>query len=108
MMDNLSNITVIAVPNKLNIAITSDFRSQLYNGLKAGDKNFIIDFSKCEFIDSAGLGVLVSVYKKAMEQGGSVKLANLNSIKVLKIFQLTRLEKVFEIYPSVEEAKLAF
>lgn len=101
-------IKVIDVPGKLNIEKTSEFRNEIYNALEAGLKNIVIDFSNCDFIDSAGLGVLVSSYKKAMEQEGNLKLATIDNLKVLKIFQLTRLDKVFDIYPTLEEAINSF
>lgn len=101
-------IKVIDVPAKLNIEKTNEFRNDIYNALEADLKNMVIDFSNCDFIDSAGLGVLVSSYKKAMEQKGNLKLAAINNPKVLKIFQLTRLDKVFDIYPTLEEAIHSF
>lgn len=101
-------IKVIDVPSKLNIEKTSEFRNEIYNALEANLKNIVIDFSNCDFIDSAGLGVLVSSYKKAMEQKGNLKLAAIDNLKVLKIFQLTRLDKVFDIYPTLEEAMHSF
>ena len=56
-------IKVIDVPSKLNIEKTSEFRNEIYTALEANLKNIVIDFSNCDFIDSAGLGVLVSSYK---------------------------------------------
>lgn len=101
-------IKVIDVPSKLNIEKTSEFRNEIYNALEAGLKNIVIDFANCDFIDSAGLGVLVSSYKKAMGQEGNFKLAEIDNLKVLKIFELTRLDKVFDIYPTLEEAINSF
>jgi anti-sigma B factor antagonist len=59
-----------------------------------------------EFLDSTGLGVLVGALKRARAGGGSVGLA-CNQPKILKIFNVTGLEKVFTIYPSVDEAVAA-
>lgn len=56
----------MTLPNKLTVEKTSDFRKEAYRLLEKGEKNFIVDFSECDFIDSTGLGVLVSFYKKSI------------------------------------------
>ena len=63
---------------------------------KDGKTDFIFDFSNCDFIDSTGLGALVSIYKKCVEKNGSLKLKSLKP-EVDKLFKLTRLDKVFDI-----------
>ena len=64
------------------------------------NKKFFIDFSNCTFIDSTGLGMLVSVYKKCAERNVKLIIASIKNEKVLKVFQLTRLDKVFDICES--------
>jgi anti-sigma B factor antagonist len=73
-------------------------REELHKYLNEGERHLSLDFKECEFIDSTGLGVLVAVYKRCMELGGTMKLYSLKP-QVLKLFNLTRLDKVFEIYP---------
>lgn len=94
----------IILPRKFDVEEVAKFRNEAYGMLNNNEKDFIIDFSNCDFIDSTGIGVLVSVYKKCIERGGSYKLCSLNP-EVAKIFQLTRLNKVFNIYPSFEAAR---
>ncbi|WP_432663604.1 STAS domain-containing protein [Wukongibacter baidiensis] len=74
-----------------------EFREKLNHLMKKGEKHFALDFTNCSFIDSTGLGVLVSIYKKCMEIGGSLRLHSINSSQVMRVFKLTRLDKVFEI-----------
>jgi anti-sigma B factor antagonist len=88
----------IEVPQNFAIKEVDQFRKQMYDLINAGEKSFDIDFSQCSFIDSTGLGVLISIYKKCMEKGGSLKLYSLHP-EVMRIFTLTRLDKVFEILP---------
>tara|TARA_B100000965_G_C18982070_1_gene494469 strand:- start:193 stop:471 length:279 start_codon:yes stop_codon:yes gene_type:complete len=73
------------------------FREKLNHLISKGEKNFSLDFSKCSFIDSTGLGVLVSIYKKCAEVNGSFKLHSINHPQVMRVFKLTRLDKIFEI-----------
>ncbi len=74
-----------------------EFREKLNNLMKKGEKHFALDFANCSFIDSTGLGVLVSIYKKCMEVNGSLRLHSINNSQVMRVFKLTRLDKVFEI-----------
>ena len=76
----------------------AEFRMEINKLIEEGNKDFIFNFSECTFIDSTGLGALVSIYKKCAEKGGSIKLKALNP-EVEKLFKLTRLDKVFQICP---------
>ena len=86
----------INIPENFSVEAAADFRENIYELISEGKINFLLDFSKCSFIDSTGLGVLVSVYKKCAERNGSIKLKAINQ-QVLKVFKLTRLDNVFEI-----------
>ncbi|WHH61543.1 STAS domain-containing protein [Petroclostridium sp. X23] len=97
--ENRNDRIRIKVPQNFAIKEVDQFRKQMYDLINAGEKAFDIDFSQCSFIDSAGLGVLISIYKKCMEKGGSLKLYSLQP-EVMRIFTLTRLDKVFEILPQ--------
>lgn len=77
-------------------------RQEFKAALEQGHKNFIVNFSDTDYIDSAGLGVLVGVQKKALEQAGGVKLVGIKG-NVKEIFLLTRLSKVFDIYNTIQE-----
>ncbi|KJS86095.1 MAG: hypothetical protein JM58_07465 [Peptococcaceae bacterium BICA1-8] len=94
----------IVLSEKMTVEETSKFRNELNDYLEQGERSFIINFGKCQFIDSTGLGVLVSVYKKCTERGGDFKLCSINNPNVNEVFRLTRLIKVFPIYTSYEEA----
>lgn len=94
----MENNVVINIPKDFVVDEVATFRTKINNLIEEGNKNFIFNFSECNFIDSTGLGALVSIYKKCAEKGGSIKLKTLNS-EVEKLFKLTRLDKVFEICP---------
>ena len=78
---------------------TDDLADQLANG----DCKFVIDFSNTGYIDSSGLGVLVSLSKKIREQGGELRLANLNE-DLRTLFELTKLDTLFKIADSRQDA----
>ena len=64
---------------------------------------FVVDFASTGYIDSSGLGVLVSLARKIGEAGGQIRLAALNE-DLKTLFQLTKLDTLFEIYDSLESA----
>jgi anti-anti-sigma factor len=61
-----------------------------------GEKTLILDFEHVHFMSSAFLGLLVKVHKHVIDVGGRLQLYNLNP-KIKKIFEITRLTKVFDI-----------
>jgi len=89
---------IMDIPKDFVVDEVAIFRTEINNLIEEGQKDFTFNFEKCDFIDSTGLGALVSIYKKCNEKGGSAKLKSLKP-DVEKLFKLTRLDKVFEIYP---------
>lgn len=94
----MENNCTINIPKDFVVDEVATFRIKINKLIEEDQKNFIFNFSECKFIDSTGLGALVSIYKKCAERGGSVKLKSLKP-EVEKLFKLTRLDKVFEIHP---------
>lgn len=92
----MNEITML-IPENFAVDEAAEFREKVYDLIRKGERHFILNFSQCTFIDSTGLGVLVSAYKKCMELHGSYKLRSVDNPQVLNIFKLTRLDKVFEI-----------
>jgi anti-sigma B factor antagonist len=63
----------------------------------------ILDFSNVEFLTSAALGLLIRISKKVYESGGNLKLCGI-SPKILEIFRITRLDKIFDICIDRQDA----
>jgi anti-sigma B factor antagonist len=68
-----------------------------------GSTHLIIDFSNVAFFSSAVLGLLIRISKKVNENGGKLRLCEINP-KILEIFKITRLDKVFDICGSRDQA----
>jgi anti-anti-sigma factor len=73
----------------------------------AGRTRVVIDLSGTEFIDSSGLGALVSCLKKARQAGGDLRVAGPNQ-QALTVLDLTNLNRVLRPSPSVESASATF
>jgi anti-sigma B factor antagonist len=98
---------VVAVEGQLIVGNRQDLKQKVLDALDGGAKRFVIDFTKTGYIDSSGLGVLVSLSKKIREQGGELRLAGLNE-DLQTLFELTKLDTLFTIARSPEEALAAF
>lgn len=71
-------------------------RERLLEYVEKGHKRFVIHLADVNYIDSSGLGVLVALQKRALQNGGGVVIEGLTGT-VKELFELTRLTKVFEI-----------
>ena len=86
---------------------SGDLKEQMLQLFDEGKCNLMIDLGTVRFIDSSGLGALVSGFKNASAREGSLKLCCLQP-QVRSMFELTRLHRVFEIFPSQEDALKSF
>ncbi len=87
---------------RLDAAVAVDFKEQVVQDVDSIGTDVVIDLTDVEFIDSSGLGALVAVLKHVSGKGRLV-LTGLRT-KTEQIFKLTRMDTVFEIYPSIDEA----
>ena len=87
---------LLNVGEQLVIRGRQDLRDAVVIELEKGEKHFVIDFSRTGYIDSAGLGVLISISKQIRAQGGELTLTNLNE-DLRSLFQLTKLDTLFGI-----------
>ncbi len=101
------DVTVIAVEGQLIVGNRQELKQKVLDELEAGSRKFLIDFSNTGYIDSSGLGVLVSLSKKIREQGGELRLARLNE-DLRTLFELTKLDTLFQIADTRERALESF
>ena len=72
--------------------------------IEGGCANVVVDLEAVSFIDSSGLGVLVSALRRARERDGTVHIVCTRE-NILKIFRITGLDKVFPVFADVAEAR---
>ena len=95
--------TIVVVGGELDVYTAPKLRDTITELLAAGVYAIVIDMRDVEFLDSSGLGVLVSALKKVRAHDGSLQLI-CNQNRVLKIFRITGLAEVFVIHESVDAA----
>jgi anti-sigma B factor antagonist len=98
--------TVLEVGGEIDVYTAPQLRERLIELVEGGKAHIVVDMEQVEFLDSTGLGVLVGGLKRVRAHDGSLALVCAQE-RILKIFRITGLEKVFGIYPSVEAAVAA-
>lgn len=88
---------------RTSIYLANDFKDMLFKAIDEGEKKLIVDFSACDFVDSTFLGVLVISHKKLIEIGGNIKIV-VNNPNIIASIEMTRMNKIFEVYKSLDEA----
>ena len=86
---------------------TGALREELRRLLAQGTRNIVINLQGVSYVDSAGLGELVGAYTTATNQGGSVKLLNIQS-KIRDLMQITKLHTIFKTFDNEGDAVASF
>ncbi|RCG28218.1 anti-sigma factor antagonist [Sphaerisporangium album] len=96
--------TVVEVEGEVDVYTAPKLRELLIELVNEGHFHLLLNLDRVEFLDSTGLGVLVGALKRVRGHDGSLELVCTQE-RVLKIFRVTGLVKVFGIRASVDEAK---
>ena len=98
--------TVITVGGEIDVYTAPKLRDRITELVAGGHHHLVIDMQAVEFLDSTGLGVLVGGLKKVRAQNSSLQLV-CHQERLLKIFRITGLAKVFVIHESFDDAVAA-
>jgi len=100
-------VTVVQVDGQLIVGNRHELKDLIQAALDSGERKLLVDFSRTGYIDSSGLGALVSVSKRTREAGGELRLAGLND-DLRSLFELTKLDTLFTISETPEQALAGF
>lgn len=101
--DRADGVTVLQLEGRLNMVSTSSLREAVHDLVEAGSTRIAVDLSGVVFVDSSGLGALVSGLKTTRQAGGDLRIAGARD-QVRLVLGLTNLERVLTPYDSVEDA----
>ena len=96
-------VVIFVREERLDAHNSDELKVEMQRLFAEGNKNILVDLRDVRFIDSSGLGALVSGFKNAISHQGNLKLSTLQP-QVKSMFELTRLHRVFEIFASSAEA----
>ncbi|MBP7652170.1 STAS domain-containing protein [Candidatus Dependentiae bacterium] len=101
-------MNLIKLEENISSSNIEDFKSKIEKSFNKSDFNIVIDFTKINLICSSGLGILISALKKARLNEGDIKLLIPETNKeITQIFNITRLNTVFNIYINSSEIENA-
>jgi anti-sigma B factor antagonist len=104
--NEVDGATIIAVGGEIDVYTAPKLRDKITELVAEGVYDIIVDMEAVEFLDSTGLGVLVGGLKKVRAHDGSLQLICTQD-RLLKIFRITGLAKVFVIHDSADGALAA-
>jgi anti-sigma B factor antagonist len=100
----LDDVVLLDISGRITIGEgTVIIRETIRRLLDAGDRKFILNLADCDYIDSSGLGELVTTFTTVRNSGGELKLLNLTN-RVQDLLQITKLLTVFESFGNEAEA----
>jgi len=106
-IDKTGDVAAVSVPvDELDASNASELKRDIAPLLQANVK-VVLDLGRVRFMDSSGLGAMLSCLRQLSAKKGDLKLCGLSK-QVRGAFELVRLHRIFDIYPSRAEAVLAF
>ena len=97
------HVLVVDVDGQLVVNNRQEFKQAIIDQIELGARVVVVDFSNSAYIDSSGLGALVSLGKRLRDAGGDLRLAGLNE-DLRTLFELTRLDSLFPMFASRADA----
>lgn len=94
----------VTLRGEIDVYTAPKLKEQLVSLIEDGCANIVVDLEGVSFIDSSGLGVLVSALRRARERDGAVRIVCTRE-NILKVFRITGLDKVFPVFSDVAEAR---
>ncbi len=98
-----NDVVVFRIKGDIDAYSSPNLKDKVAKEIGKGTKKIVLNLTNVDYIDSAGLGVLVALLKRVKKEQGILRISGLKP-NILKIFQLTRLNQIFDIYNTEEEA----
>ena len=106
-VEKVDKVTVALIPvDELDASNAGEFKRDIAPVLQANSK-LVFDLGQMRFVDSSGLGAMLSCLRQLSAKGGDLKLCKMSN-QVRALFEIVRMHRIFDIYGSKEEAVKAF
>lgn len=103
ILTRTDHLLMVEVDGQLVVGNRQEFKQAILDQVEQGATTVVVDFARSPYIDSSGLGALVSLGKRLREMGGDLRLAGLND-DLRTLFELTRLDALFPLFASRADA----
>ena len=101
------DIVIFDINGEIDLYNAPEIKEKIKDELNKNKVNVIINLDRVSYIDSSGIGVLISSLSNLKKIGGALKLINVYA-SVRKVFELTKLTSFFDIYDNEDDAITAF
>ncbi len=102
-----NNIIILDINGEIDLYNAPEIKENIKGHMESGKVNIIINLDKVSYIDSSGIGVLISSLSNLKKAGGALKIINVYA-SVRKVFELTKLTSFFDIYDNENDAVASF
>jgi anti-sigma B factor antagonist len=100
---DIAGWTVVSVFGEVDVATAPELKERLTGLVNEGRVKLVLDLSGVDFLDSTGLGMIVSALKRARTHGGDLSIVCTES-RITRLFEITGLDKALTVLPSVDAA----
>ncbi len=101
------SLVIVGLAGEIDVNAVSRIRDTLGDLTKTASARILVNLSRATYIDSSGLGILMAARKDTLQGGGRFVLCGMTK-DVRMVFDLTRLDKFFEIYDDEARARARF
>ena len=98
---------VVSVRGEIDLFTAPELKQVLIEAIEDGRSRVVVDLSDVSFLDSTALGVLIGAVKRLHSRDGALAIVNVDA-NIAKTFEITGLDKIFTIVPTVEDALRSF
>ncbi|MCB1175884.1 MAG: STAS domain-containing protein [Leptospiraceae bacterium] len=104
---HVNDVVIVDIAGDVDIYNSAVLKSSIQEQIAGGARNVLVNMEGVKYIDSSGVGVLIAIMNELNKLEGRIKLVHIYDA-VRRVFELTRLTGLFDIYDSEEEAVSAF
>jgi anti-sigma B factor antagonist len=102
-VSKIADWTVVNVYGELDVATSPELRELLIGLVSDGSSRLVIDLDGVDFLDSTGLGTIISALKRARTHGGDLRLV-CTQARIMRMFEITGLDKAIPLLPTLDAA----
>ncbi|MFH1665597.1 MAG: STAS domain-containing protein [Candidatus Omnitrophota bacterium] len=106
-LEEKDGLSILRMNGDIDISTSPQLKKSFDKMLSGRDRKVVINLKDVHYVDSSGLATLVEIFKNLRVSGGKLKLTNL-SAKVKGLFEITKLDKLFDILPEEKDAVDSF
>jgi anti-sigma B factor antagonist len=102
-VSEIAGWTVVSIYGEVDVATSPQLREQLIQLVGEGRTRLVLDLEGVDFLDSTGLGTIVSALKRARTHGGDLRLV-CTEARITRLFEITGLDKAVPLHPTLDAA----